>query len=266
MAAPIFLSGSSVISSGLDLAMLPGAADLILVACAALAGSLLSALTGSGAGVVLSIALLPILGVRAIVPVLSVAMVISHIGRLYVFRKQVDWRAGSALVLLALPGSLLGTLIYARLPERATAAVLGIFLAGLIVLRAARPGIAVKLSPMAFAICAGAFGILNGLTIGAGILVLPLLMTFGLAGAVLVATDALVGLGMNLTKAISLGIFDVMTPALLAYGIAVGVLTVPGAFIARAIIDRLSIRTHTRLIDATVALAAASMLWRAAAG
>jgi hypothetical protein len=157
-------------------------------------------------------------------------------------------------------------LIYARLPERATAAVLGIFLASLIVLRTARPGLAVKLSPIVFALAAVAFGILNGVTIGGGILVLPLLMSSGLAGAALIATDALVGLGMNLIKAISLGLFDVMTPALLVDGVAVGVLTVPGAFVARAIIDRLSLRAHTRLIDATVAIAAVSMLWRAAAG
>jgi uncharacterized protein len=266
MAAPTFPDGFSVILTGAEFAMFPGTGDLVLVAIAALGGSLLSALTGSGAGVVLSIALLPILGVRAIVPVLSIAMVISHVGRLYAFRRQVDWQAGSTLILLALPGSLVGALIYARLPERATAAVLGIFLASLIVLRTARPGLAVKLSPTVFALAAVAFGILNGVTIGGGILVLPLLMSSGLAGAALIATDALVGLGMNLIKAISLGLFDVMTPALLVDGVTVGVLTVPGAFVARAIIDRLSLRAHTRLIDATVAIAAVSMLWRAAAG
>jgi uncharacterized membrane protein YfcA len=247
-------------------AALPTATDLVLVALAAVAGSLLSALTGSGAGVVLSIALLPVVGVRAIVPVLSIAMVVSHIGRLYAFRHQVNWRAGATLVLLALPGSVVGAMIYARLPERATAAVLGVFLLGLMALRAVRPALEVKLPPLAFAAAAILFGLLNGLTIGAGILVLPLLMFFGLTGVTLVATDALVGLGLNLSKAVSLGLFDVVTPRLLVYGLAVGCLTVPGAFIARALIERLSLRTHTRLIDATIMVAAASMLWRAAAG
>src|SRR3712207_9296033 len=44
-----------------------------------------------------------------------------------------------------------------------------------------------------------------------------------------------------------------------AYGIAVGSLTVPGAFAARALIAQLSLRTHTRLIDGTITVAAASM-------
>ncbi len=242
----------------------PGVGELALVALAALVGSLLSALTGSGAGVVLSVALLPIVGVRAIVPVLSVAMVVSHIGRVAAFRRDVDWRAGLIVVGLALPGSVLGSYVYAGLPERVTAAVLGLFLLGLIGLRMARPAMQVKLSTPAFVVASVLYGLLNGLTLGAGILVLPLLLFFGLAGVALVATDAVVGLGMNLVKAISLGAFDVITPALLLYGLAIGALTIPGAFLARALVARLSLKTHTRLIDLTIAIAAMSMLWRAA--
>jgi uncharacterized membrane protein YfcA len=240
----------------------PSAVEVILVALAALAGSLLSGLTGSGAGIVLSIALLPIVGVRAVVPILSIAMVLSHVGRVYAFRRAVNWRAGMLLVLLALPGSVIGSLVYARLPERATAAVLGIFLLGLIAVRAARPDRQVKLSTPVWVVAAILYGFLNGLTLGAGILVLPLLMFFGFGGVALVATDALVGLGMNLVKAVSFGAFELITPAVLVSGLIVGGLTLPGAFVARAIIARLSLRAHERLIDATIAIAALSMLWQ----
>jgi uncharacterized membrane protein YfcA len=166
------------------------------------------------------------------------------------------------LVLLALPGSVIGSLVYARLPERATAAVLGIFLLGLIAVRAARPDRQVKLSTPVWVVAAILYGFLNGLTLGAGILVLPLLMFFGFGGVALVATDALVGLGMNLVKAVSFGAFELITPAVLVSGLIVGGLTLPGAFVARAIIARLSLRAHERLIDATIAIAALSMLWQ----
>ncbi len=242
---------------------LPGAADLALIALAALGGSLLSALTGSGAGVVLSIVLLPIVGVRAIVPILSIAMVISHIGRVAAFRTEVDWRAALKLVALAAPGGILGAVMYSHLSERLTAAILGLFLLAMLALRSVPPLQGWCPKPTWFVLAATTFGFLNGLTIGAGILVLPLLMVFGLTGATLVATDAVVGLGMNLTKAISLGAAGTVTAPLLIYGIAVGVLTVPGAFFARWLMQRLSLRSHMRLIDATVLVAAGSMLWRA---
>jgi hypothetical protein len=87
-------------------------------------------------------------------------------------------------------------------------------------------------------------------------------MFFGFGGVALVATDALVGLGMNLVKAVSFGAFELITPAVLVSGLIVGGLTLPGAFVARAIIARLSLRAHERLIDATIAIAALSMLWQ----
>lgn len=242
---------------------LPSVADLATIALAALAGSLLSAVTGSGAGVVLSIVLLPVVGVRAIVPILSIAMVISHIGRVAAFRQQVDWRSALTLILLAAPGGVMGALVYSRLSERTTAAILGLFLLALLAFRSVRPAVRSQPTRIWFAASAVAFGFLNGLTIGAGILVLPLLMVFGLAGAPLVATDAVVGLGMNLTKAISLIATGTVTPALFVYGVAIGLLTIPGAYFARRVVKALSIRTHMRLIDATVLIASGSMLWRA---
>jgi hypothetical protein len=245
---------------------LPGAADLPLIVLAALGGSLLSALTGSGAGVVLSIVLVPIVGVRAIVPILSIAMVISHIGRVAAFRTQVDWGAALKLVVLAAPGGILGAVVYSQLSERTTAAILGLFLLSLLGVRAVAPLGAWRPKPMWFVLAATTFGFLNGLTIGAGILVLPLLMVFGLTGATLVATDAVVGLGMNLTKAISLGAAGTVTAPLLTYGIAVGILTIPSAFFARLLMDRLSLRSHMRLIDATLLIAASSMLSQAVLG
>jgi hypothetical protein len=256
-------SGPNLLFEGTTL---PGATDLPLIVVAALVGSLLSALTGSGAGVVLSIVLLPIVGVRAIVPILSIAMVISHIGRVAAFRAQADWRAASKLIALAAPGGIMGAVVYSHLPERLTAAILGIFLLALLGLRSVGPLRGWEPKPVWFALAATVFGFLNGLTIGAGILVLPLLMVFGLTGAALVATDAVVGLGMNLTKAISLGAAGTVTAPLIVYGVSIGLLTLPGAFFARQLIDRLSLRSHTRLIDATVLIAAGSMLWRAFIG
>lgn len=245
---------------------MPDTAALLAVVAAAFAGSLASGLTGAGAGVVLSIALLPVLGVRAIVPVLSVAMVVGHLGRLYAFRRQVDWRGGALLVATALPGSVTGTMVYARLSETATAAVLGVVLTGLVVLRSLRPAFTFRLSTPAFAAAGLAFGFLNGLTVGAGVLVLPLLMFFGLSGIALVATDALVGLGMNLMKAVAFAALGVLEPVLVLHGVLIGLLTVPGAFVARALIHRLSIRGHARLIDLTILVAAGAMLFRAGRG
>lgn len=168
------------------------------------------------------------------------------------------------LVILAAPGGIIGAAIYSLLSERATAAILGLFLLALLAFRSLRPKLRWQPTPACFAVLAMLFGLLNGPTVGAGILVLPLLMVFGLAGAPLVATVGVVGLGMNLTKAASLGVAGTITPSMLVYGIAIGICTVPGAYVARYVIKALSLCTHMRLIDATVFVAAALFLWRAA--
>ncbi|WP_460451140.1 sulfite exporter TauE/SafE family protein [Alsobacter sp. SYSU BS001988] len=247
------------------------AGSAALVALAAFLGALFSALTGSGGAIILSLALAPLIGVAALVPTLSVALLITHIARVAAFRHSIDRRAATLLAAFAVPGCALGALVYAYLPERAIAAVLGVFLLALVVLkrtlasRIAASRLA-RLGPAGLAGASGLFGVLSGATIGGGVLALPILGAAGLAGAPLVATDAAVGLALQLTKAIVFGGAATLTAELFGLGLLIGLCMIPGVTLAKTLLARMPLNVHGLMIDGVIALGALGFIRQALKG
>ena len=114
----------------LDLFAQQQLSTLLLVVLAAFGTALFHAISGFAGGLILSVCLAPILGVKAVIPVVSVAMVISNSNRLWLFREAVDWRVYRAVMITALPGIIIGALIYVYLPVEIIAVLLGASLAG----------------------------------------------------------------------------------------------------------------------------------------
>src|SRR3546814_17923226 len=96
----------------------------------------------------------------------------------------------------------------------------------------------------------GAFGFLSSIIVGAGLLVLPILMGFGLAGPALLATDAAIAVIVNFAKVIFFGGLDALTPSLFLIALAMGLCTIPGTWVAAWIVKRTDIRVHTLFVEA----------------
>lgn len=239
---------------------LPGVLMLLAIAMLALPASIVSAVTGSGTGILLSMVLLPVVGVAAVVPTLSVTMLIAHVGRVQAFRREIEIRPALLVLAGSVPGCLLGALVFAQLKETTLALIMAAFLLGLIAFRfVARREIPRQQAAIVIP-CAFLYGLLAGTTIGGGILVLPLLMAAGLRGLPLVATDGLVGLVMNGVKAAVFSSLTLLTPELLMLGVLMGLFTLPGAWLARRLLLRVPERLHTLLLDGVVALASLMFL------
>ena len=94
------------------------------------------------------------------------------------------------------------------------------------------------LSHRGLAAAAFAWGPLAGGTVGAGIILLSLLMAAGLEGAAVVATDAVVSIGIGLTKLLTFGLAGAVTAKVVAVALLIGAIAFPGAFFAKALIER----------------------------
>lgn len=235
----------------------------LLVAAAAFLGSLASALTGAGGAILLSFALAPIVGLGPLVPTVSVAMAVSHAARIGAFRRDIDWRIAGLVLAAALPGCVIGALVYARLDERAIALTLGLFMLCVVLLRRLKPAEAARLRPGWIALLSFGFGLVSGGTIGGGILVLPILASAGLAGAALVATDAVIGLALHAAKTAVFGGASVLTGELALLGLVVGIMTIPGAWAARWLLRRIPLKVHAGIIDAVIAIGGVGFLLQA---
>ena len=101
---------------------------LVLVGLAAFATALFHSVAGFAGALLLSVCLAPLIGVRAVVPVVSFAMIISNSNRVFLFREHIDWKAYRAIMITGLPAIVFGSVVFLYLSVKAIALVLGGFL------------------------------------------------------------------------------------------------------------------------------------------
>jgi hypothetical protein len=92
------------------------------------------------------------------------------------------------------------------------------------------------------------------------VILLSLLMATGLQGAAVVATDAVVSIGIGFAKLATFGLAGVVTAKVVAVALVIGGIALPGAFVARALVGRLPLHLHASLLDAVVITGGAVMI------
>lgn len=252
--------------AGLDAALGASIAPLAAACLASFAASILGGLAGYGTGLVLPAFLAPVVGVTDLIPVMAVAMLFNNGSRVVAFRASVHRGSVRAVLLAGLPACLLGAWGYTLLTGRWVAALLGTFLLLTVPMRRWLARNQRALSGRGVIVAGAGFGFVNGGVTGAGVLLISLLMAAGLAGPALIATDASISLVMGLAKVALFGGLDRLDLRLAAIGVAVGLCAVPGAFVARWLLTRLSAPLHAAIMEVVVVFGAATFLWRAAFG
>jgi hypothetical protein len=96
------------------------------------------------------------------------------------------------------------------------------------------------------------YGAAVGGTVGAGVILLSILMAAGLQGAAVVATDAAISIVIGLVRFAVFGVAGVVDAKVLAFALLIGLIAMPSAFIARALVARMPVHVHTGILDAVV--------------
>lgn len=235
-----------------------------IIMAAAFMTAVFHSVAGIAGGLLLSICLAPILGIKAVVPVVAVTMIVSNTTRIWVFRRAITGRVYGAIMVTALPGIVIGAMLYSALSVAAVAVILGVFLIITVPLRHLLEKLDIRVGLRTLAAAGCGFGFVSGMTIGAGMLLVPFLLGAGLAGERVIAIIAAVGFTMNLTKTIVFGGTELLTIELLGAGILIGLCTIPGAYAGRWIVAHTPIRIHTAFLEALIVLGGVYFLWIAA--
>ena len=245
--------------------VLASPAQFALACLVAFLASVLGGLSGFGTGLVLPAFLAPLVGVANVVPVMAVAMLFNNGSRVVAFRANVDRAHVRRMLMLGLPACIAGAYSYTLLSARWVAVLLGAFLLLSVPLRRLLDRARHRFSARAQILAGGGFGFLNGGMSGTGILLISILMSAGLSGSALIATDALVSVIMGAVKVGLFGSLAALNPSLALTGLLVGSCTAPGAFAARWLLKRIPARIHAGVMEAIVILGAISLL-RSAGG
>jgi uncharacterized membrane protein YfcA len=236
---------------------------LAAVFAVALLGSIVGGISGYGTGLLLPLILVPLVGPVPVVPIIALGSLANNSSRLWVFRHALDRRKALLVTALALPGAALAAFGYTLLTGRAVQLLIGTVLIVMVGVRHWMRRAKHRLEGTALGAFAIGYGLAMGGTAGAGVLLVSLLMAAGLSGRAVIATDAAISLVLGALKVAVFGANGLMGARELAYAGLVALAAVPGALVARAILERLPVRVHTAILDAVVLIGGCMMLWGA---
>lgn len=222
---------------------------LMLVALAAFATALFHSVAGFAGALLLSVCLAPLIGVRAVVPVVAFAMIISNCNRIVLFRNQIDWKAYRAIMMTGLPGIVVGAFIFVYLPVKAIAILMGCFLLLSIPLRRVFKKRNYSVGYRGLSYVAIVYGVISGTVFGGGMILGPFLLGAGIVGQSLVGLVAALGLTLNITKTLVFGFGDLLNREMISLGVVVGLCTIPGGLLGKWIVKNTDIEVHTIVVE-----------------
>jgi uncharacterized membrane protein YfcA len=147
---------------------------------------------------------------------------------------------------------MIGAWGYTMLTGRGAMLVIGSMLALTVPLRRLSRRRGLTLGEGGLAVSSVFWGFIVGGTSGAGIILLSLLMAVGYEGAAVIATDAAISVIIGIVKIGVFGAFGAVNAKVVAVALLIGIVAFPGAFLAKALVERLPVHVHTAILDAVV--------------
>jgi uncharacterized membrane protein YfcA len=234
--------------------------QLLLIAAMAVLTSLIGGVAGYGTGALMPLVLVPIVGAAPLVPITTISALMTNASRATAFRPSIDWRRAAIVLVAALPTCMIGAWGYTRLTSVGVLILIGSMLMLSVPLRRFLRARGFRLDDRRLAGASLAWGLLMGGTSGAGVILLAMLMGAGLDGAAVIATDAVVSVALGFIKFGVFAFAGVVTAQVIAVALLIGIVALPGAFLARALVKRMPIHVHAAMLDAVVIIGGAVMI------
>ncbi len=237
--------------------------QLLLVAGVALFASLVGGVSGYGTGALMPLVLVPLVGPAPVVPIIAISALFSNSSRMAAFLKYVSWRRVAIVLVASVPTCVLGAWGYTMLSNAGTALVIGGMLILSVPLRRLLKHRNVQVGDGGLAVGAAGYGVVAGGTAGSGVILLSLLMAAGVEGAAVIATDAAISIVIGIVKIAVFGMAGVLTPQIAAFALLIGIVALPGAFLARAFVERMPVHVHTAVLDVVVLVGGVVLIYGA---
>jgi uncharacterized membrane protein YfcA len=234
--------------------------QLALVAGVALFASLVGGVSGYGTGALMPLVLVPLIGPAPVVPIIAISALLNNASRLAAFRPYADFRRAAIVTVCAVPTCALSAWGYTRLSSAGAALVIGAMLIVSVPLRRHLKKRDFKVGDRGLAVASVGYGVVVGGTAGSGVILLSLLMAAGIGGAGVIATDAAVSIVIGIVKVAVFGVAGVLTAQVVAFALLIGIVAIPGAFLARRFVERMPVHVHTAILDAVVLLGGTIMI------
>lgn len=163
----------------------------------------------------------------------------------------------------ALPFIVIGALFFVGVPEPLAYGLIGSYLLCTVPLRHILVGRRIAVGRRGLAAAAVPYGLISGVSFGAGLVLAPFLIGAGILGESLVALIAVLGLGLNAVKTVVFASSPPVTGPALPIGVAIGFCTIPGTYAGRWLLRITPLRLHAAALEILVVVAGLGFLYEA---
>jgi uncharacterized membrane protein YfcA len=232
----------------------------LVLAIGTVAG-LVSGIVGTGATIILLPVLVLSFGPKSAIPIMAIVALMSNFAKITAWWKEIDWRACGAYALGGIPGAALGARTMLLLPPRTVDIALGTFFLVMIPGRRWLASRSYKIGPLVL-IPAGFFiGFLTGIVVSTGPISVPIFTSYGLVKGAFIATEAAASLALYISKAITFRTFGALPTEIILQGVITGSSVMAGTYLAKLLVERISITTFQYLLDVVMLVSGISLLW-----
>lgn len=223
-----------------------------------------SGVAGFGGALLLLPALSSLVGVKAAVPILTLAQMLGNLSRAGFGWRQISWRPVAWFIGGAIPASVLGGNLFVTIARPWVSVGIAAFLVGVVVAR--RLGFSkMRLRGSSLVLGGAATGLLSAVVGSAGPLGAAVFLGLGLPPVSYVASEAVTAVAIHLSKSAVYGRFALVGPNELTLGLFVGTAMVIGSWTGRRAVDRLPRRAFALIVEVLLLASAAQMMAQAIA-
>lgn len=233
--------------------------ELIILFVVSFIAATISGAAGFGGALVLLPILTSIVGVKAAVPILTIAQIFGNASRVWFGRSELQWKPITFFLITAIPLSILGSYLFTDIDSDKIKIGIGIFLILLVVYRRAKIN-KIEFGNKGMLIGGGLTGFLSGLAGSAGPLGAAFFLGLNLTATAYVASEAFTALAMHLTKTIVYNKYSLIGKVEIFYGLFIGIAMILGSWLGKKIIEKMSRQKFILLVEIMLVLSGLQLI------
>ena len=234
-----------------------------LVLVVGYAAGIVSGIVGTGATIILLPVLVYQYGPREAVPVMAVVALMSNFAKITSWWREIDWKAVGAYALGGVPAAALGARTLLILPENTVEVALGLFFLAMVPGRRWLASRNLTIGLGGLVIAGAIIGLLTGIVVSTGPLSVPTFAAYGLVKGAFIATEAAGSLALYISKALTFRQFGALPVDIVIKGLISGSSVMAGTYLARLIVERLSVAAFQYMLDIVMVISGLGLLWQA---